>query len=172
MLGFAIGHRGQEPGLSNEDMGFYAAANWSEWNCHLLQYEIAQVVRRVGFKAEHIAGEGGLGLWLHTQELVRQYLDILQSWGVNLSTAEYYVLCHSSHWSGCLWFLKKELVARGVTDPRIARLPVKVRYDYKSWQWPTRSFVHLAVPKVLRGIQSLWRRDISVRDVLRYFLGR
>ncbi len=172
LLGFAFGHRGQEPGLSNEDMGSYAVANWSKWQFHSLQYEIAQVVERFGFKAEHIVGEGGLGPWFHTQEIVRQYIDELQSRGVDFSVIEYDVLCHPGHWSGCLWFLKKELAARGVTDAKVTRLPAKVCYDRKSWQWPTRSSVHLTVPKIWRGIQSLWRRDISIQDVLRYFLWR
>lgn len=171
LLGFAFGHRGQEPGLSNEDMGSYAVANWSEWAYHLLQYEIAQVVERFSFEPEHVVGKGEFGPWLHTQEIVHRYLNNLQSRGFDLSAIEYDVLCHLTHWSGCLWFLKKELAIRGVIDARITRLPVKVHYDWKSWQWQTRSPVHLAVPKVWRGIQSLWRRDISIRDVLRYFLG-
>lgn len=60
LLGFAFGHRGQEPGLSNEDMGSYAAANWSEWGYHSLQKEIAQVVERLGLFPEHVVGGGGL----------------------------------------------------------------------------------------------------------------
>ena len=107
LLGFAFGHRGPEPGLSNEDMGSYAGAHWSEWGYHSLQHEIAQVTERSGFYPEHITGEGGLGSWYHTQEIVRLQLAGLQSRGYDLSVLEYDLLCHKTHWSGCVWFLKK-----------------------------------------------------------------
>jgi len=172
LLGFAFGHRGPEPGLSNEDMGSHAVTHWNEWQFHSIQREIAQVTERLGFEPEHTTGEGGLGQWYHTQELVHLQLDALESRGYNLSETEYYVLCHRTHWSGCLWFLKKELTSRGVIELKIVRLPVKVRYDRLSWQKSNRSPIHILVPKIWRGIQSILRREISLKDVLSYFLGK
>ncbi|MBI2062369.1 MAG: hypothetical protein HYT64_01630 [Candidatus Yanofskybacteria bacterium] len=152
-------------------MGAYAAVLWNEWQYHSLQREIAQTTEQLGFVPEHVTGEGGLGRRYPTQEVVRLQLDDLHIRGYHLSDLEYDVLCHKTHWSGCLWFLKQELVARGVVNPTIVRLPAKVRYDSVSWQVSTRSPVHMFVPKIWRGLQSLLRGDISIRDVLRYFFG-
>ena len=172
LLGFAFGHRGPEAGISNMDMAAYAIVDWNKWQYRSLQREIAQAAEQLGFVPEHVTGEGGLGRWYHAQEIVRLQLDDLQARGYHLSDLEYDVLCSKTHWSGCLWFLKKELASRGVINPTIVRLPAKVRYDIASWQVSTRSSIHVFVPKVWRGIQSLWRGDISIWDVLRYFAGR
>lgn len=166
LLGFAYGHRGQEPGLSNEDMARYAVDHWSEYDCHSFQGEIALASQRLGFTPEH---EVRSTSYLNTGEVAKLQLDELVRQGYNLSNFEYHVLCHDPHWSGCKWFLRKELISRGVIKPCIVHVPAQIRYDKQSYQFWTRGSVIIWIPKILRGIESLLKGEVRLQDVVVHF---
>lgn len=173
LLGFAWGHRNGEPGLSNEDMADYAVEHWDEYVHHSFQTEIAKAVRRQGQEPDHQI----VGLALQqklsrdSSMIVRGHLDGLIVKGHGLTDIEYNVLCKEQHWSGCKWFLQKELLARGVPNAKLVRVPVAIRFDPQSTQWYTRNPASVLGYKIARGVESLLKGEIRLSDVVKHFLG-
>lgn len=168
LLAFAWGHRNGEPGISNEDLGAYAVAHWDEYPYHSLQSEIARAVREWGKIAEYEIT--GLALkQVHSRDsvlIVRGHLNGLVSAGYDLARLEYHILCKEEHGLACMWFLQKELHARGIHRSLIVRMPAVVRFDPRSSQWYTRTPVKVWIYKVCRGIESVLRGHIHIGDVL------
>jgi hypothetical protein len=172
ILGFAFGHINGEPGISNEDMAEYAVRHWDEYAHHSFQIEITKAVRSIGKEPDHqIVGIALKQKYSRDSPMiVKGHLDGLMAKGFNLSSVEYDVLCKEEHWSGCKWFLQKELVARGVLSPTIIRVPAVVRFDRESTQWWTRSSLLLLGYRVIRGFESILRGEIRLRDIINHFV--
>ncbi len=129
VLGFSFGHRGQEPGLSNEALA-KAIKEFSP-NIISLQWEIGKALKRLGVNPDHeVLAHHKEGQYLDTKEVARQMKGFLQS--SNLIGEDIYIAAHQGHLHRCIRILKSfEIEAK----PLVAKIP----YDPKSHQIWTRS---------------------------------
>lgn len=132
VLGFSFGHRGEEPGLSNEVLA--EAIKEFAPDVISVQWEIGKAIRKIGVEPNHEVKEHRQkGLYLDTEECARQMVEFLEQEG--LLDEDIYTTAYQDHLRRC----RKTLINRfGVTTkpmPIITEIPC----DPKSYQWWTRS---------------------------------
>lgn len=131
VLGFSFGHRGQEPGLSNEAIA-KAIKEFSP-DVISLQWEIGKALKRLGVSPDHeVLAYHKKGQYLDTEEVARQMKEFLQS--SNLINEDIYVAAHQGHLPRCIRILK----SFGI---EAKSLVAKIPYNPKSHQIWTRSLL-------------------------------
>ena len=131
VLGFSFGHRGQEPGISNEAIA-RAIRDFAP-DIISVQWEIGKALRRLGVSPDHeVLTHHKEGQYLDTEEVARQMKEFLQS--SNLIGKDIYVAAHQGHLPRCIRILKSFGIE---AKPLVAR--IRIPYDPKSHQVWTRS---------------------------------
>lgn len=131
VLGFSFGHRGQEPGISNEAIA-RAIRDFAP-DIISAQWEIGKALKRLGVNPAHqVDTHCNKSQYLDTEEVARQMKKFLQS--SNLTGKDIYVAAHQDHLPRCIRILKNFGIE---ANPLAAR--IRIPYDPKSHQVWTRS---------------------------------
>lgn len=130
VFGFSFGHRGQEPGISNEAIA-RAIRDFAP-DIISVQWEIGKALRRLGVSPDHeVLAHRKEEQYLDTEEVARQMKEFLQS--SNLIGKDIYVAAHQDHLLRCIRILKNNFGIEA--NSLVAKIP----YDPKSHQVWTRS---------------------------------
>lgn len=142
VLGFSFGHRGTEPGISNEAMATVIQKLMPVPDIISVQWEIGKALKQLGITPQHeVLTHRRAGRYLDTEEVARQMLDFLHV--SNLQNVIIAVLAHPAHLSRCIRILRKLGIRE--TVPINADIP----YDPESHQIWTRSLLLLHIREIL-----------------------
>lgn len=135
LLGFAFGHRGKEPGLSNKALAESILKHLAATNSDVIvsvQWEIGTVLRKLGIEPNHEVRKHLLkkGVYLSTEEVARQMADFLKQWTDVPHLA--FAFAQDDHMSRVLNTLRKYGIK---AKPGCKNIP----YDPESHQIWTRS---------------------------------
>ncbi len=140
VLGFSFGHRGIEPGLSNEMLA--RVINGLTPAVISVQWEIGIMLHRLGTTTHHeVSMHRKVGCYLDTEEVARQMIDFLQK--SHLTDKTLYVVAHPAHLPRCVRILRK----LGVTT--VNPIKADIPYDPASYQIWTRSPLLFHIREIL-----------------------
>lgn len=140
VIGFSFGHRGSEPGISNEAMA--KVIQKLAPDIVSVQWEIGKALRKLNVAPHHeVLTHQKPGHYLDTEEVARQMLDFLR--GSSLQNETISVVAHPVHLPRCVRILRK----LGVT--MVAPVHASIPYDPQSQQIWTRSPLLIHIREIL-----------------------
>ncbi|TSC55653.1 MAG: hypothetical protein G01um101418_763 [Parcubacteria group bacterium Gr01-1014_18] len=128
ILGFSFGHRGNEPGLSNEAIA--QAIREFDFDRSCVQWEIFLAMKKTSTVANQVIWEHHEPFkYLDTREVARQMAQYLHK--NNFHKEEILVFAHPDHLPRCMSELKKLNIS-------VVPIKAKIPYDPESYQIHTR----------------------------------
>ena len=151
IFAFSWGHQFPRPGLSNEVIARAIDKIKNDFDIIIVQYEIGEALKPYGFMPDYIIGQPGI--YINTFEVVDAMVKWTKSKKLDLRQCDIAIICHSAHWSGCKFILKKFNISAH-------RLPIQIPYDLNSHQWYTRGSLRAFFGRVLHALQYLLKGQI------------
>ncbi len=132
VLGFSFGHRGQEPGLSNEAIA--EAIQQFKPDIISTQWEIGKALRKLDIIPEHeVLIHREKGHYLDTEEVARQMVEFIKN--NDLTDKDIYLAAYRDHVTRCIKIFRKKF---GI-DTKPMPSEIEIPCDPKSRQIWTRS---------------------------------
>jgi len=156
VLGFSFGHRGQEPGVSNEMIARIIQRFTPDIIC--VQWEIGKALRRLNVIPNHeIFQRHKGGRYFNTEDVAQVMISFLSRH--DLTGEEIYIAAHQDHLPRVSRILRKlEIHAQPIPSD------MKVPFDPKSHQIWTRSAILFRIRELLafplyliKGYYKAWR---------------
>lgn len=141
VLGFSCGHRGKDPGLSNEAMA--KVIQQLAPDIISVQVQIGQALRTLGVAPNHeVSVHQKHGRYLDTEEVARQMLAFLH--GCGMHDKDISVVAHPIHLPRCVSILRK-IGVRSLVSAIYATIPC----DPQSHHFWTRSPILIRAHEIL-----------------------
>lgn len=143
VLGFSFGHRGQEPGISNEAIA--ETIRRLDPDIIAVQWEIGKALRNLGITPrQEVTRHRMIGRYLDTEEVANQMLSCLNFLHIlRPQNAIIYVVAHPAHLSRCIRIIRK------LSGAEVIPVHANIPYDPKSHQIWTRSPLLFRIREIL-----------------------